>query len=52
MRVFRAGPAAADRVAVGKHVGELEQTVDSLVDGEVGFAHLIVMARTADAVGS
>ena len=46
------GPAAADRVAVGNHVSEFGQTVDALVDGEVGFAHLTVMARTADAVGS
>jgi hypothetical protein len=46
------GPAAADRVAVGKLVTQLGQTVDALADGEVGFAHLTVMARTADAVGA
>jgi hypothetical protein len=46
------GPSAADRVAVGELVSELEQTVDALVEGEVGFAHLTVMARTANAVGS
>jgi hypothetical protein len=46
------GPAAADRVSVGQHAGELAQTVDALVDGEVGFAHLTVMGRTADAVGT
>src|SRR6202521_125352 len=45
------GNAAADRVAVGGLVGELEQTVEALVDGQVGFAHLTVMARTANAVG-
>src|ERR1700694_485904 len=45
------GNAAADRVAVGGLVGELEQTVDALVDGQVGFAHLTVMARTANTVG-
>jgi Domain of unknown function (DUF222) len=45
------GNAAADRVAVGGLVGELEQTVDALVDGQVGFAHLTVMSRTANAVG-
>src|SRR6202158_199296 len=41
--------AAADRVAVGQHA-ELEQTVEAMVDGQVGFAHLTVMARTANAV--
>src|ERR1700693_1242035 len=46
------GPSAADRVAVGKVVAELGQTVEALVDGQVGFAHLTVMARTADAVGT
>jgi hypothetical protein len=46
------GPAAADRVAVGELVAKLELTVGALADGEVGFAHLTVMARTADAVGS
>src|SRR5450759_65886 len=45
------GPAAADRVAVGQLVTKLEQTVDALAYGQVGFAHLTVMARTADAVG-
>jgi len=46
------GPAAADRVAVGKLAPQLEQTVGALADGKVGFAHLVVMARTADAVAS
>lgn len=46
------GPAAADRVAVGQLAPQLEQTVDALADGQIGFAHLVVMARTADAVGS
>src|SRR6202165_5785172 len=46
------GNAAADRVAVGELVGELEQTIDALVDGQVGFAHLTVMARTANSVGT
>jgi hypothetical protein len=41
--------AAADRVAVGQH-SELEQTVEAMADGQVGFAHLTVMARTANAV--
>jgi hypothetical protein len=42
--------AAADRVAVGQHA-ELEQTVEAMAYGQVGFAHLTVMARTANAVG-
>ena len=45
------GNAAADRVAVGELVGELEQTIEALVDGQVGFAHLTVMAGTSNAVG-
>src|SRR3984893_4853536 len=43
--------AAADRVAVGQHA-ELEQTVEAMAYGQVGFAHLTVMARTANAVRS
>jgi hypothetical protein len=43
--------AAADRVAVGQHA-ELEQTVEAMAYGQVGFAHLTVMARTANAVQS
>jgi hypothetical protein len=46
------GPAAADRVAVGELVPQLGQTVVALAEGEVGFAHLTVMARTAAAVGA
>jgi Domain of unknown function (DUF222) len=45
------GPAAADRVAVGQLAPQLALTVDALADGQVGFAHLTVMARTANAVG-
>src|ERR1700730_5393920 len=44
--------AAADRVAVGDRIGELGHTVDAVADGQVGFAHLTVMARTANAVGT
>jgi len=46
------GNAAADRVAVGGLVPRLGQSIDALVEGEVGFAHLTVMARTANAVGT
>ena len=44
--------AAADRVAVGERIGELGQTADAVAYGQVGFAHLTVMARTANAVGT
>jgi hypothetical protein len=43
--------AAADRVAVGERAGELGQTVEAMAYGQVGFAHLTVMVRTADAIG-
>ena len=36
---------------MGGLIGELEQTIGALVEGQVGFAHLTVMARTANAVG-
>jgi hypothetical protein len=45
------GPAAADRVAVGEHLSALGQSANALFEGQIGFAHLTVMARTADAVG-
>ena len=43
--------AAADRVAVGKLRSDLAESVQAMRAGDVGFAHLMVMARTADAVG-
>jgi uncharacterized protein DUF222/HNH endonuclease len=42
---------AADRIRVGEHVGELPMSIDYLRDGEIGYAHLATMARTANAVG-
>jgi Domain of unknown function (DUF222)/HNH endonuclease len=44
--------AAADRVAVGEQMAELPRTLQALAAGKIGFAHLTVMARTADAVGA
>jgi Domain of unknown function (DUF222)/HNH endonuclease len=38
-------------VAVGEHLEQLEQSVAAMDEGEIGFAHLAVMARTAQAVG-
>ena len=43
--------AAADRVAVGERMGDLVETTDAMVSGQVGFAHMTVMARTAKALG-
>jgi len=43
--------AAADRIAVGERMGELTETTDAMVSGQIGFAHMTVMARTANALG-
>ena len=42
--------AAADRVAVGERLGELPRSLEAMEAGEIGFAHLTVMARTANAI--
>src|SRR4030088_672972 len=42
--------AAADRVAVGDFVEKLPQSLQAMEAGEIGFAHVVVMARTAEAV--
>jgi len=43
--------AAADRVAVGYRLNDLKESVQALDESEIGFAHLSVMTRTANAVG-
>ena len=43
--------AAADRVAVGERAAEMPASLQAMQAGEIGFAHLTVMARTANAVG-
>ena len=43
--------AAADRVAVGERVTQMPESRVAMREGEIGFAHLTVMARTANAVG-
>ena len=43
--------AAADRVAVGERLADLSASTAAMEEGEIGFAHLTVMARTANAVG-
>lgn len=42
--------AASDRLAVGRHVGKMTASVNAMEAGEIGFAHIAVMARTADAI--
>src|SRR3989440_5879183 len=42
---------ASDRINVGEHLAEMPMSVDYLRDGEIGYSHLTVMARTAEAVG-
>ena len=46
---LNSGPAG-DAVAVGKNLERLPESVQAMKSGEIGFAHLTVMARTADAV--
>jgi len=41
---------AGDRMAVGRCLERLPQSTQAMEDGKVGFAHLIVLARTAEAV--
>jgi Domain of unknown function (DUF222)/HNH endonuclease len=43
--------AAADRIAVGDRSDEMLESTQALRAGDIGFAHLTVMARTANAVG-
>ncbi|TMG20106.1 MAG: hypothetical protein E6H99_09170, partial [Chloroflexi bacterium] len=43
--------AAYDRLAVGERLADLPRSADAMDGGEIGFAHLAVMARTAEAVG-
>lgn len=44
------GPAAADRVTVGEHLPSLPESVAAMESAEIGFGHLTVMSRTADAL--
>jgi hypothetical protein len=43
--------AAADLIAVGKNLHRLPESVQAVGNGEIGFAHVKAMARTANAVG-
>jgi hypothetical protein len=41
---------AADLIAVGENLERMPESVQAVNQGEIGFAHLKAMARTADAV--
>jgi Domain of unknown function (DUF222)/HNH endonuclease len=42
--------AAADRVAVGQAMDRMPRSIEAVAQGEIGLAHVTVMARTADAL--
>ncbi len=44
------GGAAADRIAVGQTMPRTPRSIQAVGDGEIGFAHVAVMARTADSL--
>jgi hypothetical protein len=43
--------AAANGVAVGESLQRMPESVDAMAAGEIGYAHLTVMARTAEDLG-
>jgi hypothetical protein len=44
------GGAAADRVAVGEQLRNMPESAEAVAGGEIGFAHLALIARTATAL--
>ena len=44
------GGAAGDRIAVGEQLQNIPESHQSLLDGEIGFAHLAHIARTATTI--
>src|SRR2546430_16629738 len=42
---------AGDRILVGEHLAAMPGSVEAMREGEIGYGHLTVMARTAEAVG-
>jgi hypothetical protein len=46
------GNVAADLIAVGRNLERAPESVQAVSRGEIGFAHLKAMARTADALDS
>jgi hypothetical protein len=45
------GGAAADRVSAGHQLQRLSQSEEAVVEGRIGFAHFVLLARTAAALG-
>jgi len=43
--------AAANSIAVGEALNRMPQSTKAVEEGEIGFAHMTVMARTAEALG-
>ena len=46
------GPQAANYVAAGEHFDALPKTVVAMAEGAVGFGHMVVMARTSNALAA
>jgi uncharacterized protein DUF222/HNH endonuclease len=44
------GGAAADRLAVGEQLNTLPESGQAMAEGEIGFTHLALIARTATAI--
>ena len=42
--------AAADRVIVGERSGDLRESVEAMTGGEIGFSHVALIAREAEAL--
>src|SRR5205823_11231922 len=42
--------AVKDRLAVARHSGQLAESERAVVAGEIGFAHLVVMAHSAESL--
>lgn len=40
--------AVRDRLSVGRRLGDMPESQAALIDGEIGFGHLVVMAQTAN----
>ncbi len=45
------GGAAGDRICVGRQIAYLDQSSSAMANGEIGFAHFALIARTSAAVG-
>src|SRR5216117_793633 len=43
--------AAWNSLAVGEHLPKLSQSLEAMREGEIGYAHLATLGRTAEAVG-